>query len=282
MTAVDAPNPSGPPPPDHITRGFEAFAVDGGSVEPCTREVIDEEPLRLVVNGEPAATLMRTPGAEVELALGFLLSEGLAGSAAEVVSITFCPTGEFGPAGEVRVQLAGEVRQPIQHRYREVFSSCSLCGLELIEAYADDLQPLVRAAGRLRAADVTALRDAMDGTQDVFRRTGGSHAAAVGELPLDASRVVVREDVGRHNALDKAVGAAAGQRLRPERSLLVLSGRLSFEMVAKAARAGYSNVAAVGAPSALGIDLARRLGMFLAGFLRGDRMTVYSGVEALK
>jgi len=266
-----------------LARQFDCFVVRRDGVEPCTRDVIDEDPIRLVVNGEPVATLMRTPGSEVELALGFLLSEGLAQSMSDVATVTFCREGEFGPAGEVRIQLTGDMRQPIQHRYREVFSSCSLCGLELIEAYADDLQAFHREPGRLRADDVFLLRDAMDGVQAAFRQTGGSHGAAVCELPVDAEGrgAVVREDVGRHNALDKAVGAAAGQGQNFERSLVVLSGRLSFEMVAKAARAGLSDVAAVGAPSALGIDLARRLGMFLAGFVRGHAMTVYSGIEAL-
>jgi FdhD protein len=269
--------------PSTVARQFDCSVVGRDGVEPCTRSVIEEGPIRLVVNGEPVATLMRTPGSEVELALGFLLSEGLAQSMGDVAAITFCREGELGPAGEVRVQLAGEMRQPIQHRYREVFSSCGLCGLELIEAYADDLQAFHREPGRLRADDVFLLRDAMDGVQALFGQTGGSHGAAVSELPVDAEgrSAVVREDVGRHNALDKAVGAAAGQGLRFERSLLVLSGRLSFEMVAKAARAGLSDVAAVGAPSALGLDLARRLGMFLAGFVRGHTMTVYSGIEAL-
>jgi FdhD protein len=250
-------------------------------MQPCEREVIGEEPLRLVVNGAPAATLMVTPTSQVELALGFLLTEGLAGSIHEVAAIAFCREGDLGPAGEVRIQLSGETRLPAQERYREVLSSCSLCGLALIEAYADDLAPFDRPPGRLHRTDVVRLRDAMNAAQDLFRRTGGAHAAAVAELPVDPARAVVREDIGRHNALDKAVGAGVGQGLRPERSLLVSSGRLSFEMVAKAARAGFSDVAGVSAPSALGIELARRLGMFLAGFARGESMTVYTGIEAL-
>jgi len=270
------------PGSDVVARPFDCLLVDGTSTEAAGRLVIDEAPLRIVVNGQPAATLMRTPGAEVELALGFLFSEGLALGMADIAAVTFCREGRTGPAGEVRVQLAGEMRQPIQHRYREVFSSCSLCGLELIEAYADDIAPFAPSGERVSSADVLRLRDAMDGTQDVFRRTGGSHAAAVAELPLDPALAVVREDVGRHNALDKAVGAAAAQGLDPERSLLMLSGRLSFEMVAKAARAGFRDVAAVGAPTALGVDLARRLRMFLAGFVRDSRMTVYSGRETLR
>lgn len=253
-----------------------------GARQPATREVIAEEPLRIVLNGEAVATLMRTPGAEVELALGFLLTEGLARSVGEVVTASFCPEGELGAASEVRIQLKGEPLQSIQQRYHDVFSSCSLCGLELIETYADDLQAFTRAPARLQPRDIFALRDAMNEGQTLFRDTGGSHAAAIAELPLGAeTTVIVGEDIGRHNALDKAVGAASRQGLRFDRCLLMLSGRLSFEMVAKAARAGLAEVGAVGAPSALGVMLGRRLGMFLAGFVRGEAMTVYAGDEAL-
>lgn len=277
--------PPGDPPrsDDRGASRVEAFVFGDGALQSSTRHVIEEEPLRIVLNGAPVATLMRTPGAEVELALGFILSEGLARSVSEVATVSFCAEGQLGAAGEVRVQLSGEALQPIQHRYREVFSSCSLCGLEMIETYADDLTAFTRPPGRLRPRDIFALREAMNEGQGLFRRTGGSHAAALAEVPLDreTTAVVLGEDIGRHNALDKAVGAASRQGLRLDRCLLMLSGRLSFEMVAKAARAGLGDVAAVGAPSALGVALARRLGMFLAGFVRGEAMTVYAGAEAL-
>ncbi len=262
----------------------EAFCLDGESCRPCTRSVIREEPLRLVVNGAPVATLMRTPGEEADLALGFLLTEGLIRSPGEVAAVSFCPEGELGSAGEVQVRLTGAPHETIRRRHAELFSSCSLCGLEMIEAYADDLTAFTRPAPRLAPPDIRALRDAMDAAQTLFRDTGGSHAAALAELPCASGNpgAVMGEDLGRHNALDKAVGKAARQGLPLERCLLLLSGRLSFEMVAKAARAGVSDVAAVGAPSALGVALARRLNMFLAGFARGQKMTVYSGVEALQ
>jgi FdhD protein len=247
------------------------------------REVVNEQPLRILADGEPIATVMATPGGEVELALGFMLTEGLIRSPKNVGAVSFCRSGSLGKAGEVRVHLLEKLPQGAGGRYREVLSSCGLCGAELIEAFAEDLHSFAKPAGRLSADDVFRLRDAMERAQTAFARTGGTHAAALAELPVKAAdgQVVVREDLGRHNALDKAVGAAASKGMALERSLLLLSGRLSFEMVAKAARAGISDVAGLSAPSALGVALACKLGMFLAGFVRGDAMTVYSGFEAL-
>ena len=265
-------------------RRFECHVVRGDRVEPGLRDVIDEQALRIQVNGESLATLMRTPGAEVDLATGFLLTEGLIKSPCQIASISYCPDGSFGAAGLVRIRLTEGLAEQTKRRHRNIFSSCSLCGSDVIEAFAEGLPNCEKPAGRIHRGDLFRLRDAMEAAQDAFRRTGGTHAAALAELPWDAAggRIVVREDLGRHNALDKAVGAAAAIGVPLEKSLLLLSGRLSLEMVAKAARAGISDLAGVSAPSALGVELARRLGMFVAGFVRGDTMTVYSGVTALQ
>lgn len=262
-------------------RHFECLAGGGGSFEACGREVVAERPLRIVVDGRPAATLMQTPGAEIELAVGFLLTEGWIRSLADVGAATFCRDGALGAAGEVRVGLARPDSGAAPRNYRDVMSSCGLCGDELIEQVAERLQPFARPTCRVCPADVFALRDAMEANQPLFRRTGGTHAAALAATPMVAGRAVVREDLGRHNALDKAVGAAAGMSFDFARSLLFLSGRLSLEMVAKAARAGIADVAGVSAPSDLAVSLARKLNMFLAGFVRGGAMTVYAGDDAL-
>ncbi len=246
---------------------------------PQPRDVIEEQPLRIIVDGRPVATLMRTPGHETELALGFLLSEGIVRSADEVGAVAFCRDGEVGEAGEVDVRLVGEAAGRPLRRYRDVFSSCSLCGDEWIDALAADLPPFDGQPGRLRAANVFRVAQAMSADQPVFRATGGAHAAALSEAPFETA--LVREDLGRHNALDKALGAALVRSMDLSRSLLMLSSRLSFEMVAKAARAGVADVAGISAPSAAAVRLARRLGMFLAGFVRGETMTVYAGAEAL-
>jgi len=126
---------------------------------------------------------------------------------------------------------------------------------------------------------VFRVAEAMAGAQPIFRSTGGAHAATLSQTPFEEA--IVREDLGRHNALDKALGAALVRSMDLSRSLLMLSSRLSFEMVAKAARAGVADVAGVSAPSAAAVRLARRLRMFLAGFVRGDTMTVYAGADAL-
>jgi FdhD protein len=259
------------------------------------REVIEERPVRIVVNGSPLATLMRTPGNELELATGFLLTEGIVHSPSDIGAITFCRDGAMGEAGEILVRLsstdplalippkAGEGTDG-KRRYRDVLSSCSLCGDEWLEAFADGIPPFKAAAHRLSADQVFRLRDAMSAQQPLFNRTGAAHAAAIsGPSTTGGSTfTVVREDLGRHNALDKAVGAAIGAGIDLHRSLLFLSSRLSFEMVAKAARAGIADVAGVSAPSATAIRLAKRLNMFLAGFVRGKDMTVYAGEEALQ
>ena len=237
-----------------------------------------------MVNGESVATLMRTPGDEIDLATGFLLSEGLIRSRRQITAMSYRAEGPSQPAGVVRVCLIEGLAERAQRPGRNIFSSCSLCGLDVIEAFAEGLPVFEKAPGRLHAQDVFALRDCMEAAQGVFHQTGGAHAAALAEVPVNAAagRVMVREDLGRHNALDKAVGAAAAMEVPLEKSLLLLSGRLSVEMVAKAARAGISDLAGLSAPSALGVDLARKLGMFVAGFVREETMTVYAGLPALR
>ncbi len=265
-------------------RRFDCQVIRDYVVEPCHRDVIDEQALRIQVNGESVATLMRTPGHEVDLASGFLLTEGLIYSPRQIAAISYLPDGSRGAAGIVRVLLTAKISEQVKRRHRNIFSSCSLCGTDVIETFAEGLSTCQKPPGRLDRRNIFQLRDAMEQAQVAFRQTGGTHAAALAELPFDAAgrQIIVREDLGRHNALDKAVGAAVAMGIPLERSLLMLSGRLSIEMIAKAARAGITDLAGVSAPSALGVDLARKLDMFVAGFVRGDIMTVYSGVSALQ
>jgi FdhD protein len=253
-------------------------------VRPDWRELLAEEPLLIQFGDQPLVTLMRTPGNEVELAMGYLRTEGIIRSANEVGTITFRQDGA-GRGNVVEVSPAsGADRGRSVPSHRRVFSSCGVCGFEQIREVARDLSPFSLEAGRLTCGQVVALAGRMRERQAGFQRTGASHAAALAIRPLDAGslgRAIVREDVGRHNALDKVVGAAMESALDLGQGVLCLSSRLSFEMVAKAARAGIADVVAVSAPTTLAVDLAQRLGMFLAGFARGDAFTVYSGGEAL-
>ncbi|MBA2614935.1 MAG: formate dehydrogenase accessory sulfurtransferase FdhD [Actinobacteria bacterium] len=235
----------------------------GGLTEPD--EVAVEEPLEIRVNGAPVAVTMRTPGHDEELALGFLLSEGLrptgASPSADLAANTIEATAEgFDPA-----RLA---------RNFYTTSSCGICGKGALEAIAVDA-PRVTSDLRVPVALVTGLPDRLREAQPTFTATGGLHATGLfderGEL------LCVREDVGRHNAMDKAIGWAFGAGLLPlGRHVFCVSGRLSFELVQKAAVAGCPLVAAVGAPSTLAVDLAGDRGLTLCGFVRDGRMNVYS------
>jgi len=259
---------------------FLTFA--DGRLLPCQRELVREEPLVIRIQGQHLATLMCTPGDERELAVGFLLTEGCIRSFAEIAVLTTC--ADASPGGNhVSVLLTPEVQKRWQeHPPREVRSSCGICTAKVIDDIIAAVRPFSRPLARLAPAAIFRVAEVMRSRQEIFARTGGTHAAALAPIPLcDEDEIIVREDLGRHNALDKAVGTALLSGRNPAGHLLVLSGRLSYEMVAKAARAGISDVAAVGAPSSLAVEVAQRLRMFVAGFVRGSSMTVYCGSDAL-
>jgi len=261
----------------------DCFVVGPGRRTPEQRELVAEEPLTILVGDQPVATLMRTPGDEVELAMGFVLTEGIVGSPKDIGAISFCAQGGLSGRNEVRVALAEGARPRRLPAHRRVFSSCGVCGAEMIEEIAADIPAFARPPLRLAAEDLFALADAMRRGQKIFQRTGGTHAAALARPPVKpGAECIVHEDLGRHNALDKVVGAAAQRDMLGPGLALPPSGRLSFAMVAKAARPGISEVAGVSAPSALAVELARRLNMFLAGFVRDRTLTIYSGADALR
>ncbi|CAO5149720.1 Sulfur carrier protein FdhD [Frankia sp. AiPs1] len=261
------------------------------AVRPDT--VAGEEPLEIRVDGRPLAVTMRTPGDDMDLALGFLLGEGLIAGGADVAAMRYC-VSRTGPGGDgaldedgrptynvLDVTLAPGVPAPDVGAARTFYttSSCGLCGKASIDA--------VRLRGRYTIADdplrvapqvVTALPEALRAAQRLFAATGGLHAA--GLAGPDGVPWAVREDVGRHNAVDKAIGAAArAGRIPLSGQILVVSGRASFELVQKALLAGVPMLAAVSAPSTLAVDLAEESGMTLAGFVRGDTMNLYAGAH---
>jgi FdhD protein len=228
-------------------------------------EVAAEEPLEIRVNGSPVAVTMRTPGHDEELALGFLLSEGIAPARAGV------PPDLAG--NTVDVEVPGFDPAGLARSFYTT-SSCGVCGKGALEAVAVEA-PRVASDLALPADAVSELPDRLRAAQATFAATGGLHATGLfdegGEL------VVLREDVGRHNAMDKVIGWAFGRALLPlARHVLCVSGRLSFELVQKAAVAGCPLLVAVGAPSTLAVDLARDRGITLCGFVRDGRLNVYS------
>ncbi|MGW4214066.1 formate dehydrogenase accessory sulfurtransferase FdhD [Lentzea sp. NPDC004789] len=242
-----------------------------------------EEPLELRVDGKALAVTMRTPGQDVELAHGFLLSEGVIGSAEDVSVARFCEgTGPDGmnTYNVLDIALADGVPPPDTGVERNFYttSSCGVCGKAALDAvklktrYSPAADPV-----QVTAEALTGFPDALRERQKVFESTGGLHAAG---LFRDGELLVVREDVGRHNAVDKVLGWAVLQHLVPlTGAVLMVSGRASFELVQKAAMAGVPVLAAVSAPSSLAVELAEEQGMTLVGFLRGDSMNVYTGGE---
>ena len=228
-------------------------------------ELAVEEPLEIRVGGRPVAVTMRTPGHDEELALGFLLSEGIVPTAA-------APTADFA-ANTIEVEAPGaEVAALARNFYTT--SSCGVCGKGALEAVAVEA-PRVTSELRVAASLVVELPRRLREAQPTFAATGGLHATG---LFADAGELlVVREDVGRHNAMDKVVGwAFRSERLPLARALLCVSGRLSFELVQKAAVAGCPILVAVGAPSTLAVELATDRGITLCGFVRNGRLNVYS------
>jgi FdhD protein len=250
-------------PPAHAAGQVEVVRLPGGRTD--TDEVAAEEPLEIRVNGEPVAVTMRTPGHDEELALGFCLSEGIVPRAAALPADLAANTVEVDVPGFDPARLA---------RSFYTTSSCGVCGKGALEAVAVEA-PRVESDLTLPAQVVSALPDRLRSGQAGFAATGGLHATGLfdehGEL------LALREDVGRHNAMDKVVGWAFGEGLLPlARSVLCVSGRLSFELVQKAAVAGCPLLVAVGAPSTLAVDLARNRGITLCGFVRDGRVNVYT------
>jgi len=249
--------------------------------------VVVEEPLeiRLARLGEPGpgrpiSITMRTPGSDVELALGFLHGEGLIRSNRDVASVHECGADR----NVVRIELAADAPLDLARLERNFYtsSSCGVCGKASLEAVAAMMAAKpVEGAGNVSAALLRSLAGRLHSAQPVFRDTGGLHAASL--FDESGALIAASEDVGRHNALDKLVGERLlADALPLSGSVLLLSGRASFELLQKAAMAGVPVVASVGAPSSLAIDLAQRTGILLVGFLRGDSFNVYAHGERLQ
>ncbi len=243
-------------------------------------DLAGEEPLEIRVGGRPVSVTMRTPGRDAELAAGFLLSEGLISTASDLRGVE--PLTPDATCNVVNAELSPGVDVDFERLTRHVFasSSCGLCGKATISSVHQQFPP-VRSEMQIAAGALLELADRARTAQEVFDRTGGLHAAAV--FDREGRLVVLREDVGRHNAVDKVLGFGLLKALLPfDRHVLLVSGRSSFEIMQKALAGRIPIVAAISAPSTLAVQFAEASGQTLVGFLRGRRMNVYAGAGRIR
>ncbi|MET0451112.1 MAG: formate dehydrogenase accessory sulfurtransferase FdhD [Mycobacterium sp.] len=270
-----------------VTARRRASHVTADAVTQRPETLAVEEPLEIRINGSATTVTMRTPGSDVELAQGFLLTEGVIGHRGDVATVQYCRgAGEDGvnTYNVLDVTLTDGVPTPSLDVTRNFYttSSCGVCGkgsidaIRLISRYSPGDDPTVVTSEAL-----SAMPDRLRAAQKVFASTGGLHGAAL--FDADGTMLVVREDVGRHNAVDKVIGwAVENDRIPLTGAVLLVSGRASFELTQKAVMAGIPVLAAVSAPSSLAVDLASQAGLTLVAFLRGESMNVYTRADRVK
>jgi FdhD protein len=247
-------------------------------------DVAAEEPLEIRVDGVPVSVTMRTPGDDLDLAVGFLFTEGIVRSREEIRHVAYGRGPEGEASGNIVEVTRSESAAPLDfdHILRQfpASSSCGICGKATIDSVAARNLARPSSATAIDPDVLCRLPDAMRHSQTIFARTGGLHAAAL--FDFDGRFLVAREDIGRHNAVDKVIGRALAAGDVPlSNRILFVSGRGGFEIVQKALVAGLPVVASVSAPSSLAVRLAREWGLTLVGFLRGTRFIVYAGEERL-
>lgn len=263
---------------------------EGGSTQ-LDDIVVTEEPLEIRLGHGPLedrrevrlSVTMRTPGHDEELALGFLFTEGIIAGPEQLLRVAYCESVKEEERGNVvRAELHPSVELDPAKWQRNFYttSSCGVCGKTSIDAVRTQCAANIAPFGPIDPKAIGALPERMRKAQTVFRHTGGIHAAAL--FDRDGKLLVLREDVGRHNAVDKVIGALLTGHLPPAACQLLVSGRAGFELVQKCIMAGIPLMAAVGAPSSLAVELARESGLTLIGFLRGERFNVYAGATDLK
>jgi FdhD protein len=262
----------------HLTAGDEVTRPE---------TLVVEEPLEIRADGNPVTVTMRTPGSDVELAQGFLLTEGVIAHRDDVVTVRYCRgAGEdnLNTYNVLDVTLAQGVKPPEVDITRNFYttSSCGVCG----KASLDAVRTISRHGpgddpSTVTAETLSAMPERLRTAQKVFASTGGLHGAAL--FDVDGTTLAVREDIGRHNAVDKVIGWALEQdRIPLSGTVLLVSGRASFELTQKAVMAGIPVLAAVSAPSSLAVDLAAESGLTLVAFLRGESMNVYTRPDRVK
>jgi FdhD protein len=292
-----------------VTKREPVLRLDGSGAAGSRDTLAAEEPLEIRIGGKQIAVTMRTPGDDFDLVAGYLVGEGVVHGPGDLSRMRFCgdtacsgPVGlgsaklglaldpgaalehrEHDPYNIVEVDLAPGVDAPLWSLDRTTYttSACGVCGKSSIEAVHANAHWSVRDDPLRVTPDVIyTLPQRLREHQKLFDKTGGLHAAGI--FDADGTLLCIREDVGRHNAVDKAIGwAMRGNRLPLRGHMLAVSGRASFELVQKATAAGIPLLAAVSAPSSLAVDLARDAGMTLAGFVRGQTANIYAGAERI-
>ncbi len=264
------------------TRPVRMLRCVGAERVEVADHLVGEEPLEVRVRGRAVAVTMRTPGPaehDAELAAGFLLTEGVIRSSGDIEAIEPCGRNEWGNV--LNVRLAPLVHVDMERLSRHVFgsSSCGLCGKGTIDALRVRVAPIAPGA-RIHASSLGKMPARLRAGQVAFEQTGGVHAAGI--FDLNGDPIVIREDVGRHNAVDKAIGHSFLRGEIPlSRHVLLVSGRISFEIIQKAGAAGIPIVAGVSAPTALAVEFAQEIGQTVVGFLREGRMNVYTHPERI-
>jgi FdhD protein len=270
-----------------VTRRATVEVVDG-SARSRPDQVVTEEPMEIRLGWPghdevPVVVTMRTPGADFELAVGFLLSEGILDPAEPPSTVAYCTDRSLLPAERynvVTVRLSAPPRRHPGGRTTTMSAACGVCGTESLDAIFTPESEPIRTMAEVPADVVAAAPEQLRSAQRVFDRTGSLHAAGV--LTAAGQLVAVREDVGRHNAVDKVLGAATlGTVELPADRLLCVSGRLGFDVMSKAVVGGFGVVVAVGGPSSLALELADRAGITVCAFTRGSRFVVYTHPERI-
>jgi len=264
------------------TKQFPIRRYLKGQVAETSDIVVVEEPLEIRLMGEPFQVLMRLPGLEKELVLGFLFTEGIVHKLSEVITIHFCGTATDPtlPPNVVDVKLTAAALARRGRRHLEVsYSSCGLCAKEAVREIVSKVPP-VQSDLTVTPQTLLSLMERLQEAQTIYRDTGGTHGVAL--ATPDGDFFFHAEDVGRHNAMDKVIGRALFERRDLTAMVALLSGRISFEMALKAIRAGIPILAAVSAPTTMALELAQELNLTLVGFVRGQRLNIYTHPRRIK
>jgi FdhD protein len=261
--------------------------VENGQLTRKKDLLATEEPLEILLRaGDEQKTIaitMRTPGNDYDLAAGFLHNEGIIQSKNDFGNMTYCVDGNQQEYNSLRVQLTTDSFPELHQLERHFFtnSACGVCGTTFLDDLSERNIPAIPMGPTVDASLITSLPDKLRASQDLFDTTGGLHAAAL--FDLDGNLLALREDVGRHNALDKLIGwGLLNDQLPFHNKILMVSGRASYELLQKSFVAGVPIFCAVSAPSSLAVDVAQRFGITLIGFLRGNKFNIYTGIERIK